>query len=47
MGGRVALNVVDVNRKMKGLTGFLQKRIKLENSEINGFERFQLVFPIF
>ena len=47
MGGRVALNVVDMKGKKKGLTGFLQKRIKLENSEINGFKRFQLVFPIF
>ncbi|AQT42688.1 hypothetical protein BBC0178_012130 [Bartonella apihabitans] len=47
MEGRAVSNVADMKGKKKGLTVFLQKRIKLENSEINGFKRFQLVFPIF
>lgn len=29
MGGRVALNVVNVNRKMKGLEVFCKKAIKI------------------
>ncbi len=47
MGGRVALNVVDVNRKMKGLKVFVRKRLKLENSEIAELKRFELSCSFF
>ena len=42
MGGRVALNVVDVNRKMKGLEVIVRQRLKLENTEIAELKRFEL-----
>jgi len=47
MGGRVALNVVDVNSKMKGLEVILTKRLKLENTEIAELKRFELSHSFF